>query len=85
MNLLLPAIFIVAIDRIVYEKKEKGGDSFGKGSHMRMHIEDEETAVTCVYKVRTTTSAVCGVRNNLHWMRSGSRRSEISLLNIRHI
>ena len=45
----------------------------------------KKTAVTYVYKVRTTTSAVCGVRNNLHWMRSGSRRSEISFLNIRHI
>lgn len=34
---------------------------------------------------KTTTSAVCPVRNCLHWVGSGSRRrSENSLLNIGH-
>jgi len=75
----------VAIGGIVYEKKKKGGESFVKKSRMRMHIEDGEIAATYVYKGRTTTSAVCGVRDSLHCMASVSRRSEISLLDVRHI
>lgn len=39
-----------------------------------------------VYKGRTTIFAACGVRNGLHWMRSGPLTiSENSLPDMRHI
>jgi len=86
MNLLLTIIFIFAIGRIVYEKRRKGVIALVKDPVCECISRIKKRLSPNVYKGRITTSAVCGVRNNLHWMRSGSQTiSEISLLNRRHI